>query len=256
MSEVQVFENGELGNVRIVIQDGEPWFVAKDVLETLEYAETSAPSRVIDFVPEIWKGVNRIHTLGGTQEMLCLSEQGLYFFLGRSDKPKALPYQMWIAGEVVPSIRKTGSYSVPETSEVPTLTQLERVRILREMLEAAGLTPDCIATGLNSMNRALTGEDLLALSGAELVAPVQAVALTPTEIGGELGLSGREINKILELHGYQEKLRGKWQPTETGKSYACMVSVNKAHSNGTPVLQLKWFATILPVIRDWLDWEI
>ena len=42
--------------------------------------------------------------------MLCLSEQGLYFFLGRSDKKKALPYQMWIAGEVVPSIRKTGFY--------------------------------------------------------------------------------------------------------------------------------------------------
>ena len=44
--------------------------------------------------------------------MLCLTEQGVYFFLGRSDKPKALPYQMWIAGYVVPSIRATGSYSV------------------------------------------------------------------------------------------------------------------------------------------------
>ena len=44
--------------------------------------------------------------------MLTFSEQGLYFFLGRSDKPAALPMQMWIAGEVLPSIRKTGSYSV------------------------------------------------------------------------------------------------------------------------------------------------
>ena len=44
-------------------------------------------------VPEDWKGTKRIRTPGGEQEMLCLSEQGLYFFLGRSDKPKALPYE-------------------------------------------------------------------------------------------------------------------------------------------------------------------
>ena len=49
--------------------------------------------------------------------MLCLTEQGLYFFLGRSDKKAALPYQMWIAGDVVPSIRKHGGYLTPETAE-------------------------------------------------------------------------------------------------------------------------------------------
>ncbi|MBR0251141.1 MAG: phage antirepressor KilAC domain-containing protein [Synergistaceae bacterium] len=49
--------------------------------------------------------------------MLCLTEQGLYFFLGRSDKPKALPYQMWIAGDVVPSIRKHGIYMTPKTQD-------------------------------------------------------------------------------------------------------------------------------------------
>jgi prophage antirepressor-like protein len=45
--------------------------------------------------------------------MSAISEQGLYFFLGRSDKPAALPFQKWLAGEVLPSIRKTGSYAVP-----------------------------------------------------------------------------------------------------------------------------------------------
>jgi hypothetical protein len=48
-----------------------------------------------------------------SQNMLCISEQGLYFFLGRSDKPKALPFQKWLAGEVLPSLRKTGTYTVP-----------------------------------------------------------------------------------------------------------------------------------------------
>ena len=107
MNELQVFKNDNF-SVRTVNEDGEIWFVAKDVAMALGYSEWR--SNLIQSVPEIWKGVKPFHTPGGEQEMLCLSEQGLYFFLGRSDKPKALPYQMWIAGEVMPSLRRTGSY--------------------------------------------------------------------------------------------------------------------------------------------------
>lgn len=114
---LKVFENPEFGQVRVVEKDGEPWFVAKDVLRALGYAEDYNPSRALQAVPEEWKGVQRMHTLGGTQDMLTLSEQGLYFFLGRSDKPKALPYQKWLAGEVVPAIRKYGMYATPYTIE-------------------------------------------------------------------------------------------------------------------------------------------
>ncbi|MBR8188796.1 hypothetical protein KDW82_06945 [Burkholderia vietnamiensis] len=61
------------------------------------------------------EGANPILTPGGVQRVNCLSEQGVYFFLTRSDKPKALPMQKWIAGEVLPSLRKTGSYGVAVT---------------------------------------------------------------------------------------------------------------------------------------------
>jgi hypothetical protein len=57
-------------------------------------------------IPGEWKGVNRIDTLGGEQEMLCLSEHGLYFFLACSDKPADLPFQKHIAGEILPSMEK------------------------------------------------------------------------------------------------------------------------------------------------------
>lgn len=83
--------------------------VAKDVAEALGYAKGSNPTRLFQTVPEEWKGVKRIHTPGGLQDMLTLTEQGLYFFLGRSDKPAALPFQKWLAGEVLPSIRKTAA---------------------------------------------------------------------------------------------------------------------------------------------------
>lgn len=99
--------------LRTLKEDGVIWCVAKDIAEALEYSEGSNPTRLFANVPEVWKGVKRIHTPGGEQEMLCLTENGVYFFLGRSDKKKALPYQMWIAGEVVPSIRKHGMYATP-----------------------------------------------------------------------------------------------------------------------------------------------
>ena len=110
MNDLQVFkfENKE---TRVVIKDGEPWFVAKDVAEALGYVWEGTKS--IKHVPEEWRGVYSVYTPSGNQNMAILSEQGLYFFLGRSDKPLALPFQKLVAGEILPALRKTGTYTVP-----------------------------------------------------------------------------------------------------------------------------------------------
>ena len=108
--------------VRTVEIDGAPWFVAKDVAERLGYAWKGVAG-TIPHVPEDWRGVCSVQTPSGTQDMAVLSEQGLYFFLARSDKPAALPFQRWIAGDVMPALRRTGAYAlhgvqpfkVPET---------------------------------------------------------------------------------------------------------------------------------------------
>ncbi|MCO8160970.1 BRO family protein [Pseudomonas sp. 21LCFQ010] len=101
------FESQE---VRTCIIREQPWFAAQDILRSLGYTESYKPARATAHVPEQWKDVHRLHTPGGPQKLLMLSEQGMYFFLGRSDKPKALPIQMWVAGEVLPAIRKHGRY--------------------------------------------------------------------------------------------------------------------------------------------------
>ena len=112
-NELQVFSfDGK--QTRVTVVDGEPWVVAKDVAVALDYGLDSKVGMLFKHVPDEWKGVNPIYTPGGEQNVLCLSEQGLYFFLGRSDKPKAVPYQKWIAGEVVPSNRKHGAYMTPD----------------------------------------------------------------------------------------------------------------------------------------------
>ena len=129
------FNFGE--NLVRVIKDenGEPWFVAKDVAEALGYPETTTTNipRLCQHIPEEWKGRNRIPTLGGEQEMVCLSEQGLYFFLGRSDKPGALPFQKWLAGEVLPSIRKTGAYAIPGVKAVSQRSRESVTKAIRRL---------------------------------------------------------------------------------------------------------------------------
>lgn len=88
--------------------------VAKDIAESLDYVWAGIAT--ISHVPEEWRGVNSVLTPRRMQEVLTLTEQGMYFFLNRSNKPKALPLQKWIAGDVLPSIRKTGGYQLPDTA--------------------------------------------------------------------------------------------------------------------------------------------
>jgi prophage antirepressor-like protein len=129
----------EGANVRVVDQDGGPWFVAKDVAEALGIRWDGAGT--VGHVPEEWKGVGSVPTPGGKQELLTISEQGLYFFLGRSDKPKALPFQKWIAGDVLPTIRKTGGYSKPP-GRIEPVNDLEGVISHRMMTLMKTNPPD------------------------------------------------------------------------------------------------------------------
>lgn len=119
--QLQVFSNPDTGSQLRTHTDinGISWFCAKDIAQALGYSEESNPARLFGNVPEIWRGVKRFHTrsengVEQTRELLCVTLEGAYFFLGRSDKPKALPYQMWIAGDVVPSIKKHGAYMTPK----------------------------------------------------------------------------------------------------------------------------------------------
>lgn len=259
MSElVKVFENSELGNVRIVMQDGEPWFVAKDVAAALDYASESLEKvgALVAHIPPVWAARKQISVrsdngIEQTREVWMLSEQGLYFFLGRSDKPKALPYQMWIAGDVVPSIRRTGGYQ--KSSQLPLETPMDATaKVLRE----AGLTPNQVAIGMSNTYRRMTGIDVLEASEMSLPSPVQKQALTPTEIGQELGadISPRQINKLLIDKGYQvRRVNGGYDPTELGEPHALLLDTAKRHSDGTPVKQLKWYTSIIPIIREWIE---
>lgn len=246
---IKVFEQAGLGSVRVVMQGDEPWFVAKDVCEALGYQWNGAAR--IAHVPEEWKRVTSVVTLrGDEQNMQLLSEQGLYFFLGRSDKPAALPYQKWIAGEVLPSIRKSGSYSAPSAPAKAEISVQSEVECALLILKAAGITGNQLAIAADNYYRKRTGISVIEASGVELVAPKQQQLLTPTQLGKELGLSGRKVNLMLAGLGLQRRIGDVWEPTEDGKARgAVLMDTGKRHGDGAPVRQLKWPSDVVNALR-------
>lgn len=109
--ELFTWEGG--AQVRVVTVAGEPWFVAKDVCEALGLENPSKACATLD--PDE-KGITTGNTLGGSQNMLTISESGLYALIGQSRKPEARAFRRWVYGTVLPSIRKTGGYGVAAIS--------------------------------------------------------------------------------------------------------------------------------------------
>ena len=111
MNELQKVFNYSGVEVRTIIKDDEPWFVAKDVCDVLEIGNVS---KALERIPTRMKGITTSDTLGGKQEFLTVSEPGLYRLIFTSRKEEAEQFQDWVCEEVLPSIRKTGQYATPE----------------------------------------------------------------------------------------------------------------------------------------------
>lgn len=131
---LQLFQNAGF-KIRVVMRDGEPWFVAKDVCTCLEIANVSDACSRLD---EDERGIVSTDTPSGKQEMLVVSEPGLYSLIGSSKKQEAKAFKRWVNHEVLPSIRKTGSYSVtqPQPQIALPTTYLEALKALVASEEA------------------------------------------------------------------------------------------------------------------------
>lgn len=115
---IQVFENAEFHketfrypptgeDVRTLLLDGEPWFVARDVAAILGLGNVHSSLATLD---DDEKGIHTVETLGGSQQVSVVSEPGLYSLILRSRKPDAKAFKRWVTHEVLPAIRRTGSY--------------------------------------------------------------------------------------------------------------------------------------------------
>lgn len=122
MNNLTVFNNEEFGNLRSLEINGEPWFVGKDVAEALGYANPR--NAVPTHVDNEDKLSTQIEYAGQKREVTVINESGLYSLILSSKLPNAKKFKRWVTSEVLPSIRKTGSYSLSNVQDLSQNTQL------------------------------------------------------------------------------------------------------------------------------------
>lgn len=108
---MKIFNNEEFGNIRTVTIDGEPWFVGKDVAIALGYKDTSDAMK--KHVSKEDKLTRRFADSGQTRQMYIINESGIYTLIFGSKLESAQKFKKWVTKEVLPALRKTGSYSMP-----------------------------------------------------------------------------------------------------------------------------------------------
>ena len=113
MNEIQIFNNEEFGDIRTVEINGEPWLVGKDVATALGYKDTSDALKT--HVDEEDKLTRQFTDSGQSRQMYIVNESGLYSLILGSRLPNAKKFKRWVTAEVLPSIRKTGGYNLPQT---------------------------------------------------------------------------------------------------------------------------------------------
>ena len=131
-NKLQIFSNEQFGSIRTMELDGKPYFVGKDVAEVLGYSNTrDALAKRVDEEDKT-DGVAICDSIGREQKPIFINESGLYSLILSSKLPKAKEFKHWVTSEVLPAIRKEGSY----IAKKPADTETAKTRAAAMMLNA------------------------------------------------------------------------------------------------------------------------
>ncbi|MHB1266050.1 MAG: BRO-N domain-containing protein [Acidithiobacillus ferriphilus] len=230
--------------VRVIQREHrEPWFHGNDVCVALGFGN---PRQAIDSHVD-QKDVQKLDTptAGGVQQQNYINESGVYALILGSTKPEARAFKRWVTHEVLPTIRKTGSYALPGKPPLREVAQKNR--------EIADLAQSYSALyrvmGLRGAQRQLAIETVLrARHGIELdrIAPlphptqrpagsnpattIDDRLVSPTQIGSVLGKTAHQVNLILENLGFQVRQGKGWKPTDKANGLWEWVKVAMHHA--------------------------
>ncbi|MBN3757240.1 phage antirepressor [Paraburkholderia sp. Tr-20389] len=228
-------------------ESGEPWFCANDVCAALAYS--NARDAIAKHVHEddVAKR-DIIDAMGRAQASNHINESGLYALILGSTKDEARRFKRWVTSEVLPAIRKTGSYSTPKAGELH-----DAVRLFQPFFEIAvliGCDRQAAAISANQAVQTVSGANVLQLMGRTHIeaSNQESLYFTPTELGRRCGTSARNMNLLLSEAGLQTKPGDKWEPTEAGRRFSRIFDTGKKHGSGAPVPQVKWSADVLEAL--------
>lgn len=196
MTDLQIFNNDRFGQVRIIPVDGELMFVAKDVCDCLEITKHRDAISRLDSDE---RGSVKLDTPGGKQDIAAINEYGLYSLVLSSRKPEVKDFKRWITHDVIPAIRKTGSYSMVIPQTLP-----EALRAYADEVESHNATKAIVAQQEQQIAEFKPVKDYV----DKILSSKSCLAIT--QIAADYGLSAQELNKILHEAGLQRKVGDQW----------------------------------------------
>lgn len=240
--------NFESNSVRVCMDDnGEPMFVAADVLTSLRLDR-----KALERLDGDEKGVNSVHTPGGAQDMTVVNESGLYNLALGSRKPEAKRFKRWITHDVLPSIRKTGAYALPQSEPALPAPTRDRVTALLLIGEAVAKVPGvkhgiAMAATLTAIHEN-TGLAIEPMRRALPANDEPIAAMNPTKLGQQLGLAARSVNARLAAMGLQLRNdRDEWELTESGQAWGEALPYSR---NGHSGYQILWNPAVIDQMKE------
>lgn len=237
MTNMISFDNSNFGAIRSLVDDnGNPWFVGKDVATVLGYSNPrDALAKHVDDDDK-----NTVAICDGTPgnpNQTIINESGLYSLVLSSKLPSAKEFKRWVTSEVLPTLRKTGSYTIHkevDKEELAVRAQEARVasaNLLKALADNAhGTWRDVL---LAHVTKELTGEFLLPLPKSE------RKSYSATEVGEILGVSANRVRSIANKLGLKTEEYGAWFH-------------NKAKFSNKEVESFRYYDNAVEVIRDYI----
>ena len=205
---LKVFANNEFGNIRVININNEPWFVGNDVAHILGYGNPR--QGISSHVEDDDKGVQKLDTPSGKQNVTIINESGLYSLILSSKLPRAKEFKHWVTSEVLPSIRKTGSYTVKESE---AQKQRATTMLMNARTRQAGLWLKIAQnTGVTEYKEICNAYAANTLADKEVFAlpQVEQKTYTATEVGEQLGISAHSVGTIAKQNNLKTEQYGKW----------------------------------------------
>lgn len=236
-NELKIFENEAFGKVRVIEKNNEPWFVGKDVAEILGYSDTFGALK--KHVDQEDRQNCQNSSFESNRGLTIINESGLYALILSSKLPVAKQFKRWVTSEILPAIRKTGSYSVNQdikAREVEARLNNSRARVASTFLKVAQMTD------LLEYKHICQQKAAEVLSGVPLL-PMQSInenTLSADEVGKELGISGNMVGRIANQHNLKTAEYGKYF---YDKSRHCQKQVET----------FRYYRKVIPVIQSIID---
>lgn len=239
-NEVQIFENAEFGKVRTIVKDGEPYFIGKDVADILGYAKPE--NAIATHVDEEDKTSTLIQGTGSNykSKAIIINESGVYVLIFGSKLPKAKQFKRWVTSEVLPSIRKTGSYNTIPKERSEFKEQELKARMLNARVRESNQYLKIAAQiDIPEYRYILQAKSAEALNGGVPVLPLQEAerkTYSATEIGAMFGVSANRIGKLANAH--------KLKTPEYGKLF-----YSKSEHSVKEVETWRYYESVIPVFE-------